>query len=145
MPDPKRTGMSECQRSKSCRVFFFFLPARANIDVPPPPIRERGFAFWHGLYDEEIDGVELGSNSAAAVQSSRDSNYKTDHKGETCQRIKNGQDKDKAAKKKELDGIAASIAATFSQATLKYAAEMLQGEDQALIDKKWGEGYTYFR
>lgn len=41
--------------------------------------------------------------------------------------------------------MAASIGATFAQATLKYAAEMLDETDQAEIDTKWGEGYTYFR
>ena len=41
--------------------------------------------------------------------------------------------------------MAAAIAATFSQATLKYAAEMLDETEQASIDTKWGEGYTYFR
>jgi hypothetical protein len=40
--------------------------------------------------------------------------------------------------------MAAAIAATFAQATLKYAAEMLDETDQANIDTKWGEGYTYF-
>lgn len=151
------SGQFEGQSSDICKIaavknalcsslsYALYEFAKSGGDAGSEKNWDEGFAFWHGLYDEPVDGVDLGSNSAAAVQSSRDSNYKTDHKGESCQRIKNGQDADKAAKKKELEGIAASIAATFSQATLKYAAEMLVGEDQALIDKKWGEGYTYFR
>ena len=36
--------------------------------------------------------------------------------------------------------------ATFAQATLKYSALFDEKDlEQAKIDKKWGEGYTYFR
>lgn len=106
---------------------------------------DRGFAFWYGLYKEEVDGLPLGSNSPYGVQTSRDKNFGTSFKDEACSRNKRGQGADKDTKNQELEGMAASIAATFAQATLKYAAEMLDETDQAVIDTKWGEGYTYFR
>lgn len=119
--------------------------AKAGGDAGEEVNWDEGFAFWYGLYDEEVDGVELGSNSPYGVQSSRDKNFGTSFKEEACNRNMRGQGADKATKIEEFEGMAASIAATFAQAALKYAAEMLDETDQDAIDTKWGEGYTYFR
>jgi len=109
------------------------------------------FAFWNGVYDETIDD-RVNSGTPGAVQASRDSDFDTKFRDAALQALIDGQ---KAFKTSNVDYPALEEAytnfkkanlATFAQATLKYSGIFDEpGLTQDKIDKKWGEGYTYFR
>lgn len=108
------------------------------------------FAFWNGVYDETIDS-RVNSGGPGAVQKSRDSDFKTSFREDSIQAIIDGQKgfsdgfkKDKV--EKAFEAFNKANLASFAQATLKYSALFdEEGLEQDKKDKKWGEGYTYFR
>jgi hypothetical protein len=109
------------------------------------------FAFWNGVYDETVDS-RVNSGGAGAVQKSRDADFGTSFLDASIQAMKNGQkafsgssvDTDRVTK--AYDDFKRANLATFAQATLKYASLFdEEGLEQAAMDTKWGEGYTYFR
>jgi hypothetical protein len=102
------------------------------------------FAFWYGTFDS---GENDGKGGPAQVQKSRDGNYDTDFLGVAMDAIMDGAHyiDDAAMLRTYFNKWNAAIVGTFAQATLKYAYETASATDQASIDKKWGEGYTYFR
>mmetsp|Transcript_1001 Transcript_1001/g.1487 ORF Transcript_1001/g.1487 Transcript_1001/m.1487 type:complete len:390 (+) Transcript_1001:74-1243(+) len=109
------------------------------------------FAFWNGVYDPAVD-TRVDSGGPGAVQKSRDSDFETSFREDAIQALIDGQkafSKDGVDKKKlteAYDDFKKANLATFAQATLKYSALFDEaGLEQAKIDKKWGEGYTYFR
>jgi len=107
---------------------------------------DEGFAFWNGLFEEALDDVGLGKYSGGAIQDSRDGNFGTSHKKLSCDGFKNGQSQSKDEKNKQIGTIAKGLVSTFSQAILKYAAEMVHPDtEEGKRDAKWAEGYTYFR
>jgi len=109
------------------------------------------FAFWNGVYDESVD-TRVNSGGPGAVQKSRDSDFATTFREASLQAIIDGQnsfDGDKVnvdKLTKAYENFKKANLATFAQATLKYSALFdEEGLEQAKIDKKWGEGYAYFR
>jgi len=110
------------------------------------------FAFWNGVYDPAND-ERVGKGGPGAVQKSRDADFGTSFREDSIQAIIDGQatwtGEGKADTKKLTEAYAKfkkANLATFAQATLKYSALFdEEGLEQAKIDKKWGEGYTYFR
>jgi len=107
---------------------------------------DEGFAFWNGLFEEELDGVGLGKYAGGAIQDSRDGNFETSNKMTSCNGFKNGQGQSKDQKNTQIGTIAQGLVATFSQAVLKYSAEMVADDtEEGKRDAKWAEGYTYFR
>ena len=109
------------------------------------------FAFWNGVYDESVD-TRVNSGGPGAVQKSRDSDFATTFREASLQAIIDGQksfDGDKVnvdKLTKAYEDFKKANLATFAQATLKYSALFdEEGLEQAKIDKKWGEGYAYFR
>jgi len=109
------------------------------------------FAFWNGVYDEDVD-ERVNSGGPGAVQKSRDGDFDTSFREASLQAIIDGQAafKDGSVNTPKLEAAYEDFKkanlATFAQATLKYSALFDEaGLEQAKIDKKWGEGYTYFR
>jgi hypothetical protein len=109
------------------------------------------FAFWNGVYDPSVD-ERVNSGGPGAVQASRDSDFGTSFRQDSIQAILDGQkafegDSVKTDKLvKAYEAFKKANLATFAQATLKYSALFDEdGLEQAKKDKKWGEGYTYFR
>lgn len=110
------------------------------------------FAFWHGVYDEEVDS-RVGQGGPYGVQQSRDNDFQTDFQTQAMEAAiegqkayKNGALTDQEKLKDAYDAFAKANLATFAQATIKYSKQFEeQGDDIAKKDKKWGEGYTYFR
>lgn len=108
------------------------------------------FAFWNGVYDESVDS-RVNSGGPGAVQKSRDSDFKTSFREDSIQAIIDGQkgfsgDFNKDKVEKAYEAFNKANLASFAQATLKYAALFDEaGLEQDKKDKKWGEGYTYFR
>jgi hypothetical protein len=109
------------------------------------------FAFWNGVYDESVD-ARVNSGFAGAVQKSRDADFGTSFRDAAIQAMKDGQKAfsgssvDTGKLTKAYDAFKRANLATFAQATLKYASLFdEEGLDQAAMDTKWGEGYTYFR
>jgi hypothetical protein len=109
------------------------------------------FAFWNGVYDETVDS-RVNSGGPGAVQKSRDSDFGTSFHEASLQAIIDGQaafsgDSVNTAKlATAYEAFKKANLATFVQATLKYSSLFDEaGLEQAQIDKKWGEGYTYFR
>lgn len=110
------------------------------------------FAFWNGVYDESID-ERVNSGGPGAVQKSRDGDFDTSFREKSLQAIIDGQkafsgDGVNTAKlTKAYDDFNRANLASFAQATIKYSAQFDAADltDQDVIDKKWGEGYTYFR
>ena len=108
------------------------------------------FAFWNGVFDETVDS-RVNSGGPGAVQKSRDSDFGTSFREDSIQAIIDGQKGfeggfDKVKVEKALENFNKANLATFAQATLKYSGIFDEaGLEQAKIDKKWGEGYTYFR
>lgn len=109
------------------------------------------FAFWNGVYDESVDS-RVNKGGPGAVQASRDGDFETSFREASLQAIIDGQkafsgDKIDVAKlEKAYTAFNKANLATFAQATLKYSSQFDEdGLEQAKIDKKWGEGYTYFR
>ena len=109
------------------------------------------FAFWNGVYDEDVD-ERVNSGGPGAVQKSRDGDFATSFREASLQAITNGQAAfkdgtvDTPKLEKAYEDFKKANLATFAQATLKYSALFDEaGLEQAKIDKKWGEGYTYFR
>jgi len=109
------------------------------------------FAFWNGVYDETVD-TRVNSGGPGAVQKSRDSDFGTSFHEASLQAIINGQaafsgdSVDTAKLTTAYEAFKKANLATFVQATLKYSSLFdAAGLEQAQIDKKWGEGYTYFR
>lgn len=108
------------------------------------------FAFWNGVYDETHSNVEKGA--PGAVQKSRDDDFKTSYREASLLAIINGQKafSGSSVNTKKLEQAYADFKkanlATFAQATLKYSALYDEKDlEQEKVDKKWGEGYTYFR
>jgi len=107
------------------------------------------YAFWHGVF---ADGDPLfGKNTPHNVQQSRDGNYGTAWRELSFSALNEGKaalQADTVASYKirgALEDFLLANAATFGgQATLKYAYEAANAEGDSQ-DKKWGEGYTYFR
>jgi len=109
------------------------------------------FAFWNGVYDETVD-TRVNSGGPGAVQKSRDSDFGTSFHEASLKAIIDGQaafsgDSVNTAKlTAAYEAFKKANLATFVQATLKYSSLFdAEGLEQAQIDKKWGEGYTYFR
>jgi hypothetical protein len=108
------------------------------------------FAFWNGVYDESVDS-RVNSGGPGAVQASRDKDFQTSFREASIQAALDGQKAfegtlDKTKLTKAYEDFKKANLATFAQATLKYSALFdEEGLEQAKIDKKWGEGYTYFR
>lgn len=108
------------------------------------------YAFWNGVYDDSID-ERVNSGAPGAVQISRDSDFGTSFHQASLQAIIDGQKGFSGGFKKATVEVAyedfkRANLATFAQATLKYAALFEEaGLEQAKVDGKWGEGYTYFR
>ncbi len=109
------------------------------------------FAFWNGVYDETVDS-RVNSGGPGAVQASRDGDFGTSFREASIQAIIDGQTAfsgdsvDTAKLTKAYEDFNRANLATFAQATLKYSGLFDEKDlDQAKIDKKWGEGYTYFR
>lgn len=109
------------------------------------------FAFWNGVYDPSID-ERVNSGGPGAVQASRDSDFGTSFRQDSIKAIIDGQKAFSGSSVKTDKLIKAYEAfkkanlATFAQATLKYSALFdEEGLSQDKKDKKWGEGYTYFR
>jgi len=109
------------------------------------------FAFWNGVYDPSVD-ERINSGGPGAVQKSRDSDFGTSFRQDSIKAILDGQKAFEGGSVKTDKLISAYEAfkkanlATFAQATLKYSALFdEEGLEQAKKDKKWGEGYTYFR
>ena len=109
------------------------------------------FAFWNGVYDTNVD-ERVNSGGPGAVQASRDSDFGTSFREDAIKAIIDGQkafsgssvNKDKLTK--AYEAFKKANLATFAQATLKYSAIFdEEGLEQAKMDKKWGEGYAYFR
>ena len=108
------------------------------------------FAFWNGVYDESDENA--GKGAPGDVQSSRDGDFSTEFRHEALDAIIEGQKafSDGAYNKEKLtaayEDFKKAVLSTFAQATLKYSAQFDEaGLTQDKIDKKWGEGYTYFR
>merc|ERR1711933_501073 len=103
------------------------------------------YAFWHGVYI--ADDPLYGKNTPHHVQNSRDGNFGTEYRFYSFDAINAGQsaiDSGDAVKlRSAFNDFNQANAATFAQATLKYAYESEGAGDG--LDKKWGEGYTYFR
>jgi len=109
------------------------------------------FAFWNGVYDETVD-TRVNSGGPGAVQQSRDNDFGTSFRQDSLQAIIDGQaafagDSVNTAKlTTAYEAFKKANLATFVQATLKYSSLFdAAGLEQDLVDKKWGEGYTYFR
>jgi hypothetical protein len=113
------------------------------------------FAFWNGVYDETIDS-RINSGGPGSVQASRDGDFQTSFREASIQALIDGQEAfgnglqgdavDKVTLTKAYEDFKKANLATFAQATLKYSALFdEEGLTQDKIDKKWGEGYTYFR
>lgn len=109
------------------------------------------FAFWNGVYDSSVD-ERVNSGGPGAVQKSRDSDFGTSFREASIQAAIDGQAafKDGTVDKTKLtaayEDFQRANLASFAQATLKYSALFDEKDlEQAKIDKKWGEGYTYFR
>mmetsp|Transcript_24551 Transcript_24551/g.30858 ORF Transcript_24551/g.30858 Transcript_24551/m.30858 type:complete len:389 (-) Transcript_24551:52-1218(-) len=108
------------------------------------------FAFWNGVYDESVD-TRVNSGGPGAVQESRDSDFGTSFREASIQAIIDGQKAfsgsfNKAKLEKAYEDFNRANLATFAQATLKYAGIFDEaGLEKAKMDKKWGEGYAYFR
>jgi hypothetical protein len=107
------------------------------------------YAFWNGVYDESID-IRVNSGGPGAVQKSRDSDFDTSFYEDAIQAFIDGQKGfapfNQATVEASYEAFNKANLASFAQATVKYAALFdEEGLEQALMDKKWGEGYTYFR
>lgn len=111
------------------------------------------FAFWNGVYDETVD-KRVNSGGPGAVQKSRDSDFGTSFREEAIRAIIDGQSAfsktpgsaNTEKLTKAYEAFKRANLASFTQATLKYSALFdEEGLEQELIEKKWGEGYTYFR
>lgn len=109
------------------------------------------FAFWNGVYDSSVD-ERVHSGGPGAVQKSRDGDFGTSFRETSIQAIIDGQDGFKDGKfnkekvEKAFEDFNKANLATFAQATLKYAGIFdEEGIEADKKDKKWGEGYTYFR
>lgn len=104
------------------------------------------YAFWHGVY---TSGDNLyGKNTPHNVQNSRDTDFSTgfrDYSFDALNRGKNGLNSEQLFKVKlAFHQWNLANAATFAQATLKYAFQG-KGKTGDNLDKIWGEAYTYFR
>lgn len=109
------------------------------------------FAFWNGVYDETVDS-RVNKGGPGSVQASRDEDFNTSFREAALKALIDGQaafsgDSVNTSKlTKAYEAFKKANLATFTQATLKYSALFdEEGLEQAKIDKKWGEGYTYFR
>lgn len=108
------------------------------------------FAFWNGVYDSSVD-ERVNTGTPGAVQKSRDGDFGTSFREASLQAIIDGQKAfegglNKEKLEKAFEAFNKANLATFAQATLKYADIYSEaGLEQAKIDKKWGEGYAYFR
>lgn len=109
------------------------------------------FAFWHGVYDEEVDS-RVGEGGPYGVQVKRDNDFKTDFHIQAMEAAiegqkayKNGVLSNQEKLQDAYDAFAKANLATFAQATIKYAKQFEDPAYAAKIDNKWGEGYTYFR
>ena len=108
------------------------------------------FAFWNGIYDESVD-TRVSAGGPGSVQKSRDSDFGTSFHEDAIQAIIDGQKAFSGGFKqdkleKAYEEFNRANLASFAQATLKYAGIFdEEGLEQAKMDKKWGEGYTYFR
>jgi len=122
--------------------------AKAGSDAGSEKNWDEGFAFWNGLYEAEVDDVAIGAYSSGAIQESRDGNFMSNNREASCDGFKAGQNGDMATKNAAIGDIAVGLVTTFSQAILKYSAEMIPAQaagDTDKVDAKWAEGYTYYR
>lgn len=109
------------------------------------------FAFYNGVYDMSVDS-RMNSGGPGAVQISRDEEFSTSFREDAIQALIDGQKVissdtvDTSKLEKAYKAFNKANLATFAQATLKYSSQFdEEGLEQAKADKKWGEGYTYFR
>lgn len=109
------------------------------------------FAFWNGVYDEAVD-TRVNAGGPGSIQTKRDADYGTTFHEDSIKAIIAGQaafsggSVNTAKLTSAYEAFKKANLATFVQATLKYSSLFDAADlDQAQIDKKWGEGYTYFR
>ena len=109
------------------------------------------YAFWNGVYDSSVD-TRVNKGGPGSVQASRDSDFGTSFREASLkalidgQRAFTGDSVNVSNLSKAYEAFKKANLATFAQATLKYSALFDEKDlEQAKIDKKWGEGYTYFR
>ena len=109
------------------------------------------FAFWNGVYDTSVH-PDVNKGAPGAVQASRDLDFGTTYREASLKALIDGQKafSGSSVNTKKLEQAYADFKkanlATFAQATLKYSALYDEKDlEQEKVDKKWGEGYTYFR